>query len=178
MQHSSAIKKQSELNPEFDLAHFPIVYVTFKKGINDDSFQYLLEQWIKCYKKKKDFTIVFNLHPVVWANPKYCYKLAKFMKKIKEKEEFSYLKRSIIILQNSIIKKLVSLVFHLQPQQSHVYIAPDMIHATGIIRGNTQFINNCVDIPPETQVKVQQNELLDQQNIDNYEKKYGYLSKS
>ena len=43
MQHSSAIKKQSELNPEFDLAHFPIVYVTFKKGINDDSFEYLLE---------------------------------------------------------------------------------------------------------------------------------------
>ena len=49
-------------------------------------------------------------------------------------EQFSYLKTSIVVLTNSFIRKMVKLVFSIQSPQSHVYLAPDLIHANGIIR--------------------------------------------
>ena len=157
--------------PEFDKKFFPVIYVNFKKSIDDESFKYFTNQWLECYKYGKDFTFVFNCQEIAWFNPKYCYRLAQFMKNLrKKKEELPYLKTSIVILQNSFIRKLVNLVFSLQPPQSHVYLAPDMTHATGILRGNQDFIQNCSSIPPDTKITLQQSDKLSQEQLKQMEK--------
>ena len=157
----------NSLVPEFDKSKFPIIYVHFKKAIDSESFQTFLEKWMECYNYKKDFTFVFNLQNLGWVNPSYCYKLAKFMKSLKlRQQEYPHLKRSIVVLQNTFIRSLVSIVFRLQPPQSHVFLAPDMIHANGILRGNREFINSCVDFPPDQNVNFSSTEKLEMKKIE------------
>ena len=159
--------KNNPFNPTFDKTHFPIVYVTFKKGIDNDSFDYFIHSWLECYKYKKDFTFVFNLEEITWFNPNYCYRLAKFMKYLRSHpEQFSYLKTSIVVLTNSFIRKMVKLVFSIQSPQSHVYLAPDLIHANGIVRGNKDFIDNCDSILPDTKVSLTGEEHQDIKKIE------------
>ena len=58
------------------------------------------------------------------------------MKYLRSHPEQFYLKTSIVVFTNSFIRKMVKLVFSIQSPQSHVYLAPDLIHANGICMGN------------------------------------------
>ena len=156
-----SITSKNKLAPVFDTRYFPIVYVHFNTHIDQESFQYFLDSWMECYKRKRDFTFVFNLEKVVWFNPSYCYRLAKFMKTLKTQPELSYLKTSIVVLNNNIIRKMIRLLFSIQPPQSHVYLTPDMIHANGIIRGNKEFIKNCDSVLPDTKITLTQSQRED-----------------
>ena len=155
------------LKPHFDKSTFPIVYVTFKKSIDNESFDYFIHSWLECYNYKKDFTFVFNLEAITWFNPSYCYRIAKFMKKLRaQREALPYLKTSIIVLTNPVIRKLVKFVFSIQAPQSHVYLAPDLIHANGIVRGNKEFIDNCHSILPDTKISLTGKERQDLKKIE------------
>ena len=109
---------------------------------------------------------MFNLESITWFNPSHCYRMAKFMKKLRGKREaLPYLKTSIIMLTNPVIRKLVKFVFSIQAPQSHVYKISDLIHANGIVR-NKEFIDNCHSILPDTKISLTGKERQDLKKLN------------
>lgn len=106
----------------YNYSKFPIVKVEFNKTINNEiEFSDFLVKWTLLYKSKKDFTFIFNTIDVGFVNPKYCFKMTKFIKKLK-KFNHQYLQKSLIIVSNKYIKYLLNIIFRLQKPVAPVYI--------------------------------------------------------
>ena len=106
----------------YNYSKFPIINVEFNKTIkNDIEFSDFLVKWTLLYQSKKDFTFIFNTIDVGFVNPKYCFKMTKFIKKLK-KFNHQYLQKSIIIVSNKYIKYLLNIIFKLQKPVAPVYI--------------------------------------------------------
>ena len=102
--------------------NFPIVKVDFNKTINNNAeFNDFLVNWTLLYQNKTDFSFIFNTVEVGLVNPKYCFKMTKFIRKLK-KFPHQYLQKSIIIVSNSYIKYLLNLIFRIQKPVAPVYI--------------------------------------------------------
>jgi len=106
----------------YEYSNFPEVKVTFNGGPKDDSdFQLFLDQWEKLYEDKNNFTFTFDMKNISYANPKYCYRIANFISELKKKE-IQYLLSTTIINFNSLINKLIELVFYIQKPIARVSI--------------------------------------------------------
>jgi len=106
----------------YDYSKFPVVNVDFNNTIkNNKEFSDFLVKWTLLYQNKKDFSFIFNTTKVGFVNPKYCFKMTKFIWKLK-KFNHQYLQKSLIIVSNSYIKYLVNLIFRLQKPVAPVYI--------------------------------------------------------
>lgn len=99
---------------EYNHTNYPVVEVHMKGVIqNNEEFEKFLEGWIDLYDSKRDFVFIFDTREVGWVNPKYAFKMAKFIKDLK-KQDYQYLKRSSIIVDSYWVKALLSLIFAIQ----------------------------------------------------------------
>lgn len=118
----------------YDLTEFPIVRVNLEGGIkNKEEFIDFTNNWENLYKLKQKFMFIFEtkLFGVGGSIPiKYCFYVAKFIKRIKKKK-YPYLTKSIICVYNKFIMHLLNLVFAIQSPIAPVYII------------------NCKDLTPE-----------------------------
>ena len=106
----------------YNYSNFPIVKVDFNNTINNDhEFSDFLVKWLLLYQNKKDFSFIFNTIDVGFVNPKYCFKMTKFIMKLK-KFSHQYLQKSLIVVSNKYIKYLLNLIFRLQKPVAPVYI--------------------------------------------------------
>ena len=106
----------------YDYSNFPEVKVTFTDIIKDESdFILFTQQWEKLYDDKKKFTFIFDVGDMGFVNPYWCYRIADFIGKMKEKP-VHYLERSTIINVNTVIKYLLKIVFSIQSPISPVTI--------------------------------------------------------
>lgn len=106
----------------YDYSLFPIVYVKFNQYIESEhDFNDFLTKWIILYQNKKEFTFIFDTCNVSAPNISYCFKMRKFIKKLKHFPK-QYLQKSIIIVSNSYIKYLLYLIFKFQKPVAPVYI--------------------------------------------------------
>lgn len=107
---------------EYDYTNFPIVYVTFDKKINNEKeFNSFLQEWIKLYEKKQNFTFIFDTRKVGFININYCFKMKNFLRDLKKLKN-QYLEKSIIILNNNYIKTMLNIVFKFQKPLAKVYL--------------------------------------------------------
>lgn len=131
---------------EYNIDNLPNVFVTFSSTINDETeFDNFLLEWLNLYHKKEDFNFIFDTRRMTDINIKYAIKMSLFIKKLK-KQDYHYLQKSLILVNNNKIKKLLDLVFVLQSPVAPVYI------------WNTDCINN-----DELIIKINQ---LNENNID------------
>lgn len=99
---------------QFDNSKFPLVQVNLAKTIeSNEDFQNFLDEWMKYYNEKKDFTFVFDTTDVGFPPIKYCFKMSSFIKKLR-REEKQYLQKSIIIVKSKTVMRLLNLIFFLQ----------------------------------------------------------------
>ena len=106
----------------YNYTQFPIVSVKFNNKIEkEDEFTDFLKKWILLYNDKKDFTFIFDTVDVGIPNISYCYKMTKFIRRLK-KFEHQYLQKSLILVSNKYIKYLLNLIFRLQQPVATVYI--------------------------------------------------------
>ena len=106
----------------YDYSKFPIVKVDFNNTINNEhEFSDFLIKWLLLYENKKDFSFIFNTVDVGFVNPKYCFKMTKFIMKLK-KFSHQYLQKSLIVVSNKYIKYLLNFIFRLQKPVASVYI--------------------------------------------------------
>ena len=98
-----------------------IVSVKLNSSINDESFLDFINKWLSIYEYQKNFSFIFDCSDVGLVPLKYCFKMTAFIKKIKQ-QEHQYLQKSIIYVNKKSVKRLLDLVFTIQPPVAPVYI--------------------------------------------------------
>ena len=107
---------------EFNTDKFPLVFVTFSESLNsEEEFDEFLKGWLLLYHNCKDFIFIFDTRNMKNISPKYAIKMTLFIRKLK-KEPYHYLKKSLIIMNDNRIKRLLDMVFSLQAPVAPVYL--------------------------------------------------------
>lgn len=113
-----------------------IVRVYFSSNIeNDADFQDFLNKWLLLYELKKDFTFIFNCENVGYVPIKYALKMSLFIRSLKKKD-IQYLQKSIIYIPNHSAKRLLDIIFTIQPPVAPVYIINDQSQINDILNNN------------------------------------------
>lgn len=99
---------------KFDYTNFPIIYIKLNNNIKDDNdFNNFINEWNILNNNKKNYEMIFDTQNCGFVNPKYCFYMAIFIKKLK-KEKVKYLQKSQIIVYNNYILKLLELIFYFE----------------------------------------------------------------
>ena len=107
---------------EYNYDNFPIVSVLFSETIsNENEFDQFLRQWLELYHNQKDYLFLFDTRKMNNIPFKYSIKMALFIKKLR-KQPYHYLQKSLIVVNNNKIKKLLDFVFTMQSPVAPVYI--------------------------------------------------------
>lgn len=107
---------------EYNYDNFPIIFVKFNGSISSENdFDNFLKEWLLIYHDSKDFTFIFDTRDMKNINIKYAIKLTLFIKKLR-KQPYQYLQKSLILVNDKNIKRLLDFVFTLQSPVSPVYL--------------------------------------------------------
>lgn len=129
----------------FDETEYPIVKVNFTGVVRDDNdFSQFTDKWLELYERNANFTFIFDTRNMGMMGPKYCFKMASFIKQLK-KRQIQYLEKSIIIVSNRYIRFLLWLIFKIQKPVAPVYITD--IHQDLFIKLLSNNIQQGLNIP-------------------------------
>lgn len=129
---------------KYDYSNQPIIKVLFDKNIEDEAdFNQFLKEWVNLYEEKKDFYFILDTRNVGLIKMKYVHKMVKFIKKMKE-FEYQYLQKSIVIVDNTIIRYLLNIIFNLTKPLATVHIVSDktILNDFNNIENEEQFHKN------------------------------------
>lgn len=129
---------------KYDYSTRPIIKVLFDKNIEDEAdFNQFLKEWVNLYEEKKDFYFILDTRNVGLIKMKYVHKMVKFIKKMKE-FEYQYLQKSIVIVDNTIIRYLLNIIFNLTKPLATVHIVSDktILNEFNNIENEEQFHKN------------------------------------
>ena len=107
---------------EFNETNFPFVQVKLVgKPQDENDFNLFINKWKELYNNNKDFIFIFDTINV--SNPplKYSLKMSQFIKQLR-KNDYQYLKKSIILINSNKIKHMLEFIFLIQPPVAPVYI--------------------------------------------------------
>jgi hypothetical protein len=106
----------------FNYDNFPIVFVTFSENINSENeFDQFLNEWLILYHNRRDFSYIFDTRNMKNISIKYAIKMTLFIKNLR-KEPYHYLQKSLILVNDKSIKRLLDFVFTLQSPVAPVYL--------------------------------------------------------
>ena len=129
----------------FDETKYPIVKVNFTGVVRDDNdFSQFTNKWLELYERNANFTFIFDTRNMGIMGPKYCFKMASFIKELK-KRQIQYLEKSIIIVSNRYIRFLLWLIFKIQKPVAPVYITD--IHQDIFIKMLNDNVQQGLNIP-------------------------------
>lgn len=133
----------------FDESIPPYVHVTFNGCIrNTSDFTHFTDKWIELYDRGIEFVYTFDTRKMgLLMNPKWCFKMASFIKRLKQRR-YHYLKYSVILVRDKHIQFLLKLIFKTQKPVAPVYLtfSPEdvsLIH---------QCIEYGVTVPPDVDI--------------------------
>ena len=107
---------------QYNYDNFPIVFVTFSESINSETeFDHFLNEWLILYHNRRDFSFIFDTRNMKNISPKYAIKMTLFIKNLR-KQPYHYLKKSLILVNDKHIKRLLDFVFTLQSPVAPVYL--------------------------------------------------------
>ena len=110
---------------KFEFKLFPIVIVKFSESIeNDKDFDNFINSWKNLYFLKQKFTFIFDTTDVGFPHIKYCFRMSKFIRELRD-ESTQYLQKSLIIVRNKNVMRLLNLIFYIQPPVAPVLITED-----------------------------------------------------
>lgn len=108
-----------------DKTNFPIIKVSFNNEKQVEAeFDLFLEEWKTLYDQKNNFYFIFDTCQLGMLNVKYAYKMSKFIKELKKRDE-QFLKKSLIIVKNQYISFLLNIVFSITKPVADVYLFSD-----------------------------------------------------
>ena len=107
---------------QYNYDNFPIVFVTFSESINSETeFDQFLNEWLILYHNRQDFSYIFDTRNMKNISPKYAIKMTLFIKNLR-KQPYHYLQKSLILVNDKNIKRLLDFVFTLQSPVAPVYL--------------------------------------------------------
>lgn len=106
----------------YNYDNFPIVFVTFSESINSETeFDQFLNEWLILYHNRRDFSYIFDTRNMKNISIKYAIKMTLFIKNLR-KQPYHYLQKSLILVNDKHIKRLLDFVFTLQSPVAPVYL--------------------------------------------------------
>jgi len=106
----------------YNYDNFPVIFVSFSESINSETeFDQFLNEWLILYHNRKDFSYIFDTRNMKNISPKYAIKMTLFIKNLR-KEPYHYLQKSLILVNDKHIKRLLDFVFTLQSPVAPVYL--------------------------------------------------------
>ena len=106
----------------YNYDNFPIVFVYFSENINSETeFDQFLNEWLILYHNRRDFSFIFDTRNMKNISIKYAIKMTLFIKSLR-KEPYHYLQKSLILVNDKNIKRLLDFVFTLQSPVAPVYL--------------------------------------------------------
>ena len=106
----------------YNYDNFPIVFVTFSETINSETeFDQFLNEWLILYHNRRDFSYIFDTRNMKNISIKYAIKMTLFIKNLR-KQPYHYLQKSLILVNDKHIKRLLDFVFTLQSPVAPVYL--------------------------------------------------------
>ena len=118
----------------FDKTYFPIIKIKLIGDINDNDLNNFLDEWRNLYKLNKYFIMIFYLDEINIPKLSYCYKMSLFINELRG--EPPNLRKSIFIINNKIILRLLYFIFYLQSPISDIYIIDDDKYIDNILNNN------------------------------------------
>ena len=107
---------------EYNHDHFPIVFVNFSESIeSENDFDQFLNEWLLLYHNGRDFSFIFDTRTMKNINIKYAIKMTLFIKSLR-KQPYHYLQKSLILVNDQRILRLLDLVFTFQSPVAPVYL--------------------------------------------------------
>ena len=107
---------------EYNYDNFPNIFVTFSESINsEEEFDQFLTEWVTLYNNRIDFSYIFDTRNMKNIPFKYAIKMTLFIKNLRKKP-YHYLQKSLILVNDNLIKRLLDFVFTLQSPVAPVYI--------------------------------------------------------
>ena len=107
---------------QYNYDNFPIIFVEFSENINSETeFDQFLNEWLILYHNGRDFSFIFDTRNMKNISPKYAIKMTLFIKSLR-KQPYHYLQKSLILVNNKHIKRLLDFVFTLQSPVAPVYL--------------------------------------------------------
>ena len=95
----------------YNYDNFPIVFVNFSESINSETeFDQFLNEWLILYHNRRDFSFIFDTRNMKNISPKYAIKMTLFIKSLR-KEPYHYLQKSLILVNDKHIKRLLDFIF-------------------------------------------------------------------
>ena len=106
----------------YNYDNFPIVFVSFSENINSETeFDQFLNEWLILYHNRRDFSFIFDTRNMKNISIKYAIKMTLFIKSLR-KQPYHYLQKSLILVNDKHIKRLLDFVFTLQSPVAPVYL--------------------------------------------------------
>lgn len=105
----------------YDTTYFPIVKVTIEGLPQNNEFDMFLSNWLELYNRNENFILLFDIRRLGIINIKYCIKMSLFIYQLKKKE-IQYLQKSIILINDNRVKRLLDFIFILQKPVADVFI--------------------------------------------------------
>ena len=105
----------------YDSSSFPLVKVKITGIPSNDDFDEFLRQWLQLYEEMNDFSFLFDIRELGNVSLKYCVKMSMFIYKLR-KREYQYLKKSVIVLNDNKIQRLLDFIFAIQSPVADVFI--------------------------------------------------------
>ena len=107
---------------EYNYDNLPVVFVTFSESINSEiEFDQFLNEWLILYHNRQDFSYIFDTRNMKNISIKYAIKMTLFIKNLR-KQPYHYLQKSLILVNDKHIKRLLDFVFTLQSPVAPVYL--------------------------------------------------------
>ena len=107
---------------EYNYDNFPVIFVTFSESINsEEEFDQFLTEWLNLYLNRSDFSYIFDTCNMKNIPIKYAIKMTLFIKNLR-KQPYHYLQKSLILVNDKNIKRLLDFVFTLQSPVAPVYL--------------------------------------------------------
>ena len=106
----------------YNYDNLPVVFVSFSESVNSENeFDQFLNEWLLLYHNAKDFSFIFDTRNMKNIPIKYAIKMTLFIKNLR-KEPYHYLQKSLILVNDKNIKRLLDFVFTLQSPVAPVYL--------------------------------------------------------
>jgi len=105
----------------YNLDFFPIIQVLIHGIPQNNEFDEFLQNWLQLYNRQEPFLFLFDIRDLGDISIKYCFKMSLFIRSIR-KQNPQYLQKSVILINNNKVKRLLDLIFTLQSPVADVFI--------------------------------------------------------
>lgn len=107
---------------KFNYESFPNIKVIFNGKVNNEDLDELFTEWLDIYKKRANFNIIFDITKIESPTVYFAYKMANFIKTLRQQKPQYYKNSYIIASQSKILKFLLNVTFSISKPVSNVYI--------------------------------------------------------